>query len=207
VRIIEEVDTMRRLTTVVAVLCLAPLLAGVALADTYNIDTTHTQVLFKVKHLGISTVTGNFGTFSGSFDFDPESLEAGGASVTIDVASIDTGVEDRDTHLRSPDFFEVEKHPEITFKSTKVQNVKDNTFELVGNLTIRGVTKPVTLEVEVGGTATDPWGNEKAAFTAETKINRQEFGLTWSKLLETGGLVVGNEVRILLEVEGNKAKG
>ena len=125
---------MRRLMIVLAILCVAPAVAGVAMADTYNIDAAHTQVLFKVKHLGISTVTGKFVKFSGTFEFDPENLATGKTSVTIDVASIDTGVEDRDNHLRAPDFFEVEKYPEITFKSTKVQNVKGDKFEIVGDL-------------------------------------------------------------------------
>lgn len=198
---------MRRFTTILATLCLALGTIGVATADTYNIDTGHSQVLFKVKHLGISTVTGKFLAFEGTFDFDPAKIDASMVSVTIDVASIDTGVEDRDNHLRAGDFFDVEKHPVMSFKGTKIQQVKGDNFQILGDLTIRDVTKPVTLDVELGGMATDPWGNEKVAFTAETKIDRTEFGLTWSKLLETGGLVVGNNVKIILEIEANKAKG
>jgi polyisoprenoid-binding protein YceI len=197
---------MRRIYIPFVAFCLGFLVAGAASADSYEIDPAHTQVIFKVRHLGITTVTGTFGTFSGAFDFDPADFETASVSAAIDVASIDTGVEARDNHLRTSDFFDVENHPEITFKSTKVQNIEGKSFELVGDLTMRGVTKPVTLDIEFVGTATDPYENEKAAFTASTEINRMDFGVSWGAVLETGGLVVSEEVRILLEVQGTKKK-
>ena len=198
---------MRRIYISLAAICLGLAIAGSAGAQAYTIDPAHTQIMFKVKHLGITTVTGDFGVFFGTFDFDPENFKNGSISVTIDVSSINTGIDDRDNHLRTSDFFDVENHPEMTFKSTKIQNIKDDTFQIVGDLTMRGVTKPVTLHVEFAGTATDPMGNEKAAFSASTKIDRTDFGVSWSKLIETGGLVVSKEVKIILEVQGNKVKG
>ena len=198
---------MRRLNRTLAAIAIGLVIAGSAAADTYTLDPAHTQVMFKVKHLGITTVSGDFGVFSGTFEFDPENFATGSASVTIDVASVDTRNKDRDNHLRTSDFFDVENHPEMTFKSTKIQNIKGDTFQVVGDLTMRGVTKSVTLDVEYSGSATDPWGNEKAAFTATTEINRMDFGVSWSKVIETGGLVVSKDVKIILEVQGNKAKG
>ena len=198
---------MRHMGMSLAAICLCLAIAGSTMAEPYTIDPAHTQITFKVKHLGITNVSGSFGIFSGNFEFDPKAFEKGTASATIDVSSINTGVEQRDNHLRSADFFDVEKHPKMTFKSTKIQGIEGSSFELVGDLTIRGVTKPVTLEVDFDGTATDPFGNEKAAFTASTTINRKDFGMTWNKALEAGGLLVSDEVRILLEVQGNKVKG
>ncbi len=197
---------MHRIFAVLMALTLFLAGAGIASAETYNLDPAHSHVMFKVKHLGISTVTGRFEAFAGTFDFDPAKVSTGATSVTIDVGSINTDVEDRDNHLKSAEFFDAEQFPEISFTSKKVQSVDGNEFEIVGDLTIRGVTKSVTLDVELGGTVTDPWGNERAAFTATTKIDRKDFGLVWNKVLETGGLVVGNEVRISLEIEGIKAK-
>lgn len=187
-------------------------LAGIAFmpinsfAAKYKIDSEHSQVLFKVKHLGISNVTGRFNNFTGSFDYDPDNVKASSAEATIEVESVDTDNKERDDHLRSDDFFSAGKHPLMSFKSKGISNVNGESFKLTGDLTINGVTKPVTLDVEVGGVATDPWGATRAAFEASTKINRKDFGLNWNKLLETGGLVVGDEVKITLEIEGVQEK-
>jgi polyisoprenoid-binding protein YceI len=198
---------MHRTYTILATIALGLVVAGSAVADTYTLDPAHTQISFKVKHLGITTVTGKFDRFSGTFEFDPKNIEAGSTSVSIDVSSVDTGIEARDNHLRTSDFFDVENHPLITFKSAKIRNVKDDKFQIIGDLTIRGVTKPVTLDVEFDGTATDPGGTEKAAFTATTEIDRMDFGVSWNKVLDAGGLVASKEVKIILEVEGDKVKG
>lgn len=176
--------------------------APAARAAEYSIDPAHSQILFKVKHLGISTVTGRFERFSGAFDFDPASGKAASAAATIEAASISTNVEKRDEHLKSPDFLSAAEFPTITFASKQVTAIEGGKLKITGDLTMRGVTKPVVLEAELSGTVTDPWGNERAAFAATTTINRQDFGLAWHKALESGGLVAGNEVRIELEIEG-----
>lgn len=172
----------------------------------YDIDASHSGVIFKVKHLGISTVTGRFEKFTGSFTFDTTDIGASRASAVIEVASINTDVEKRDEHLRGTDFFDVDSHPQITFVGKEVKDVENDRFQLVGDLTMRGVTRTVTLDAEIGGTVKDPWGNDRAAFTATTTVDRRDFGLTWSKVLESGGLVVGKDVRITLEIEGIRKK-
>ncbi len=187
---------------VIAVAAIGILTAGVAFAEHYQLDTAHTQILFKVKHLGISTVTGQFNEFSGFFNVDPNDLGTLQASATINSASVDTANGDRDNHLRSPDFFDAEKYPEIKFVSKKAETFDGGKLKVHGDLTIHGITKTVVLEGEFGGALMGPMGNPRAAFTAAGKINRKDFGLTWNKLLEAGGLVVGEEVRIELEVEG-----
>ena len=170
-------------------------------AGEYVIDGAHSHVMFKIKHMTISSVTGRFEKFKGSFTFDPNHVDKSSGSVTVDVNSVNTDVVDRDNHLKSPEFFDAAKYPEMTFKSTKVI-VKDKThFQLAGNLTLHGVTRPITLDVEYGGTAVDPWGNTRVAFSATGTLNRKDYGLTWNKLLETGGLLVGDEVTINIEVE------
>ncbi|MBI4554002.1 MAG: polyisoprenoid-binding protein [Candidatus Latescibacteria bacterium] len=175
---------------------------GLAHATEYTIDPTHSTVMFKVKHLGISTVTGRFDRFSGTFGFDQKKGTASKAAATIEVASIKTDMNDRDAHLRSADFFNAEQFPTMTFVSKAITNVTPKGFNLTGDLTIHGITRPVVLNVELGGAVKDPWGNERAAFTASTTINRKDFGLTWNKVLETGGLLVGEDVHIMLELEG-----
>lgn len=174
-------------------------------AETYTLDKDHTTVGFKVRHL-LSWVNGSFKNFDGTFEYDSAKPETWKVNATIEAASIDTAVTPRDKHLRSKDFFDVEQFPAITFKSTGVREFTGNTVKLDGNLTIHGVTKPVTLDVEILGEVTDPWGNELSAFSATTKINRTDFGLTWNKAVETGQLLVGEEVVISLEVSGMKKK-
>lgn len=173
-------------------------------AADYKIDADHSTVGFKVRHLAISSVPGRFATFDGTFSFDPANIKASKADATIALKSVDTNSTKRDEHLRGPDFFDVAKFPSMTFKSKEVEELSKDTFKLIGDLTIRGITKPVSLEVQYQGTVKDPWGNEKAGFTASAKINRRDFGLTWNKVLETGGLVVGDDVAINLEIEGTK---
>jgi polyisoprenoid-binding protein YceI len=181
------------------------LMAVNAWAVDYKIDPSHSSVGFKVKHLAISSVPGAFGEFKGSFSFDPANISASKAEAEIETTSISTRDAKRDDHLRGGDFLDAQKFPSIGFKSSKIEKVSDTEFKAYGDLTIRGVTKPVVLEVTYGGAAKDPWGNERAAFVAKTKINRKDFGLTWSKTVETGALLVGEDVDITLEVEGVRA--
>lgn len=180
---------------------------SLALAAQWNLDGSHSEVSFKIRHLGISTVVGNFHDFTGDLEFDPDDLSSFSAEATVQTASVDTDNEDRDNHLRSEDFFNVEKFPTMTFASTKVTDVKDNSFKLHGDLTIHGVTKAVVFDVDFNGVVNDPWGNTKTGLSAETKINRKDFGLTWNKALEAGGLVVGEDVTIMLEIEAAMDKG
>jgi polyisoprenoid-binding protein YceI len=170
-------------------------------AANYAIDMTHSQIQFSVKHLGISTVTGKFSTFEGVLEFDPEAMGNGRVEVVIDAASIDTAVEKRDEHLRSADFFNVAEHPELRFESTSVETTEEGLI-VRGDLTISGVTRPVALEAVFSGRAVDPWGNSRVGFEASTTINRKDFGLTWNKILESGGLLVSEEVKISLVVQG-----
>ena len=169
---------------------------------TWNLDLSHSEINFAVKHMMISTVRGKFNKFSGTIDFNEADPASSSIDVSIDVASIDTKDEKRDGHLKGADFFDVEKTPQITFKATSITPIKENKFTVKGDLTLRGVTKPVTLDGTFGGTVTDPWGNEKAAFSATGVINRTDFGITWNKNLDKGGLLVGNEVTLSIEVEG-----
>lgn len=172
-----------------------------ASAADYIIDQDHSTVDFKIRHL-LSKVRGSFNQFEGKFSYEPGKPETWNAEAVIQAASIDTNVPERDKHLRSADFFDVEKYPTLTFKSTKVTDVTESTAKLHGMLTIHGVEKPVVLDVEIHGVETDPWGNVRSAFTATTKVNRKDFGLAWNQALETGKLLVGEEVEITLEVEG-----
>lgn len=170
---------------------------------TWMIDPQHTRVGFSARHLMAAKVRGSFKSFSGTIEIgDP--VESSSIEVTIDAGSIDTGVEDRDGHLRSPDFLQVEDYPKLEFTSTAVRAV-DSHYEVDGDLTIRDTTKPVTLVVEYHGLMTDPWGNDKAIFTASTTIEREEWGLTWNAPLEAGGWLVGKKVDIELEVQAAPA--
>jgi polyisoprenoid-binding protein YceI len=166
----------------------------------WTIDPMHSQVEFAVRHLMISTVKGRFGEANGRVVADDDLRDAE-IDVTINVVSIDTHQPDRDTHLRSADFFDVEHHPTMTFKSTRVEAQKDDTLRVIGNLTIKGISKEVVLTVTPEGRGKDPWGGERAGFTATTKINRRDFGLTWNQALETGGVVVGDEIKISIDAE------
>jgi polyisoprenoid-binding protein YceI len=149
----------------------------------------------------IATVKGRFGEVQGTVELDPLRIDAGHVDVSINAASIDTRSEQRDAHLRSPDFFDVEKYPTITYRSRRIEQLSGGQLLVVGDLTIRGITREVPLTVTPGGFARDPWGNERAAYVATTEISRGDFGLTWNAALETGGVLVGDEVKINLEVE------
>ncbi|MCI0570520.1 MAG: YceI family protein, partial [Myxococcaceae bacterium] len=172
---------------------------------TWNIDTTHSGINFSVRHMVISKVRGSFRAFAGTVTLDEQAATAASVTARIEVASIDTGVEQRDGHLRSPDFFDAEKYPAITFQSTKVQKGAGNHLVVTGNLTIRDVTREVSLDVEQLGTGKDPWGNERVAFAAKTSINRGDYGLKWNQALEAGGVLVGEKIDIELEVQAVKA--
>lgn len=167
---------------------------------TFHIDTSHSEVGFQVRHL-LTRVRGRFTAFSGTINFDQDHPEQSSVRLAIEAASIDTSQADRDTHLRSADFFAVNEFPSLTFESTGIALVAGGTFEVAGTLTIRGVSKPIVLPVTHLGSAKDPWGNEKLAFETETTINRKDFGLNWNAALEAGGFLVGDEVKISVSVQ------
>jgi polyisoprenoid-binding protein YceI len=183
------------------VLSAALFLGSPVFAANYAVDVDHTSVSFKIRHI-LSNVQGHFRQFEGTIAYEPGKPETWSAEGVIQAASIDTNVEPRDKHLRSADFFEVEKYPTISFKTVKVIEASDAAAKLEGLLTMHGIEKPVVLDVEIHGVAKDPWGNTRASFTVTTLLNRKDFGLTWNKTLETGQLLVGEEVKITLEVEG-----
>ncbi|MFA5807818.1 MAG: YceI family protein [bacterium] len=190
----------RRIILAAAVLCLvAP---GLLLAAPWEFDPEHTGVQFKVRHLMVSSVRGEFEKVSGKIVYDEADVTKSSADITIDTASITTRVAKRDEHLRSPDFLDVVKYPGIAFKSKRVEKAGNGTLKMTGDLTIRGVTKEVVLTVEGPTPAIkDPWGNRRVGGQATAKINRKDFGLVWNKALETGGVVVGDEVEITIDVE------
>lgn len=173
-------------------------------AGTYNLDVAHTSIGFVVKHMMVSKVRGRFDTFEGAVTIAENPLESA-AELTIQTDSITTGAADRDGHLRSDDFLSVEKFPTITFKSTRVVSHKGDEFTVVGDLTIRDVTKEVELTVEYGGAGTNPWGQAVWGYTITTEFDREDFGLTWNQALETGGVLVGKKVKIEIEGEANPA--
>jgi len=174
---------------------------GYALASEYVVDPAHTNAMFAVKHMMVTTVRGRFKKVQGTLNLDDKDVTKSSVTATIDAASIDTDEPKRDEHLRSPDFFDVQKFPTITFKSTKVQRAR-NGLKVTGDLTIRDVTRPVVLEVE-GPTkpVKDPKGNVKIGASASTKVNRQDFGLKWNAPIEAGGVVVGDEIKITMDLE------
>jgi polyisoprenoid-binding protein YceI len=166
------------------------------------LDPTHSEVEFKVKHLMISTVTGHFSSFLADVTTEGEDFTSSKVTFTLDAASISTNNEQRDGHIKGPDFFDVAKYPQIKFAITKIENVdNDGSYDLYGDLTIRSITKNVKLEVEFGGVIKDPWGNTRAGFAVNGKINRKEFGLTWHMTTDTGGIVLGDDVRIHVALE------
>lgn len=170
----------------------------------WTLDTTHSAAEFAVKHLMISTVKGRFTTLDGSGETSPDGILAS-VEMTLDAASIDTHVAQRDEHLRSADFLDAAQHPKLTFRSTRIDQ-RGADVTIAGDLTIRGVTKPVTLTGEFTAPVKDPWGNQRAALAVGAKLSRKEFGLTWNQFLEAGGVAVGDEVRIAVEVEAVAAR-
>lgn len=172
---------------------------------TWNIDATHSHVEFAIRHLMIATVRGRFTDVRGTVTSHGDDPSKGEVDVHIGVASVDTRDAQRDAHLRSAEFFEADKYPEMTFRSLRITDVSGNEFKLTGNLTIRGVTREITFDVTSNGRAKDPWGGERSGFSATGRIKRGDFGLTWNQALETGGVLVGDDVRITLDVELVKA--
>ncbi len=187
----------KTLTAVVLMLVLAVSVP----AATWKLDKAHSSIGFSVRHMVISKTTGTFGEFDGAIEFDGKNVMTGSVEVTAQMASVDTDDTKRDDHLRSPDFFDVEKYPTMTFKSTKVKSTGKDSFELTGMLTIKGISREVTFDCEFNGTMSDPMGNTRAGFSAETEIDRQDFNVSFSKVLDGGGLVVGDMVKLMLELE------
>lgn len=175
-------------------------------AAEYEIDGSHSSVSFKVRHLVVGKTRGQFNSFSGVVHYEPGKPKSWKVEAVIDVASIDTDNEKRDQHLRGKDFFDAKKYPKIIFASSGVKGLKGDSGKLLGELTIRGITKKVELDVEINGLVKDPWGNERVGFTATTVINRFDYGISFSKKLDKGGLVVGDKVRITLEIEAIRRK-
>ncbi len=197
---------MKRIARIAAVLLAAVPALALAGTSTWTINPAHSHTGFAVKHLVISTVRGEFGKTTGSVVLDDQDITRSTVEATIDATTINTRVPDRDTHLKSPDFFDVAKYPTLTFKSTKVEKAGDGKLKVTGNLTLHGVTKPITLDVEgPTGEIKDPWGNTRRGLSATAKLNRKDFGLAWSKMVEAGP-VVGDEVSIDLEAELLKSK-
>lgn len=180
---------------------------GIASAETarFNVDPDHSIIEFQVKHMVISKTTGRFTDYSGFVDLDPENAQVKTIEATIKAASITTNHEKRDTHLKSADFFDVEKYPTLTYRLKSLKKMGEE-FTAFGELTMHGVTREIVLVGSFNGTTKDPWGNVRAGFTGKGKLNRKDFGMNWSKTLDNGGLVVGDEVDIRLEIEAVKAK-
>lgn len=187
--------------------CLLMAMPALSFATTWNIDPEHSNVGFKVKHLMVSNVKGSFDKYTGVVEINDKDITKSKVDVSIDTNSINTNVQKRDEHLRSADFFDVAKFPAMTFTSKKVAKAGKDRLKVTGDLTLHGITRTVVLDVEgPSKEIKDPWGNIRKGATATTKINRKDFGLTWNKALETGGVVVGDEVTITLEIEMIKAQ-
>jgi polyisoprenoid-binding protein YceI len=201
----KETRMIRYLSSLIVTLLLVAA-AGLASAGTYTVDNAHSSISFSVSHMVISKTKGAFEDYAASFTYEPGDVDAWGADVTIQAASIDTNDDKRDEHLRSADFFDVAKFPTITFVSTEVKSTGKDSAQLTGDLTMHGVSKSVTLDVKIHGVVTDPWGNQRAGFSATGKIDRKDWGLTWNKALDSGGVVVGDDVTIEIEIEGILSK-
>jgi polyisoprenoid-binding protein YceI len=177
----------------------APTASTTTAQSTWRIDADHTQVWFSVRHMMFATVTGQFPGVSGEVKLNEQDLSKSSIDVQLDAATVDTRSEQRDAHLRSGDFFDVENHPQLTFVSRRVESVGGSKYRITGDLTIRGTTREVVLDAEETGRGTDPWGQEKLGFTASTAIDRKDFGLTWNQALEAGGVLVSDEVKITID--------
>ena len=172
------------------------------MATTWTLDPAHSEVGFKIKHLMITNVKGNFGTYTVNAETEGEDFTKAKISFEAEVASVNTNNEQRDGHLKAPDFFDAEKFPKITFEATEVENVDhDGSYELLGNLTIKGISKPIKLDVEFGGVIHDLWGGVRAGFTINGKINRKDWGLTWNAVTESGGMLVAEVLNITCEIQ------
>ena len=198
---------MKRIFRSLAAVMLTLLLPLAAVASTWNIDPEHSHIGFKIKHLMVSNVKGNFNKYTGTVDLNEKDITKSKVVVSIDTTSIDTNVQKRDDHLKSADFLDVAKYPTMTFVSKKIAKVGNDGLKITGDLTLHGVTKEVVLNVEeLSSESKDPWGNIRRGATATATINRKDFGVTWNKGLETGGVLIGEEVHIILEIEMIKAK-
>ena len=196
---------IRRLATILLLAAAALATSGACATETFDIDTSHSNVSFKIRHL-ISNTAGRFSDFSGSIAFDAADPARSSVSLTIKSASIDTADAKRDGHLKSPDFFDVAKYPELTFASTKISKSSGNTYNVTGNFTMHGVTREITIPVEILGVAKDPWGNERAGFSTSFTLDRKDYGIVWNKVLDAGGTLLGNEVAVSINIEAVKAK-
>jgi polyisoprenoid-binding protein YceI len=172
--------------------------------EKWDIDAVHSSIGFTVRHMVVAKVHGQFTKWAGTLELDPGQLTTSKVDITIDAASIDTRDEKRDGHLKSADFLDVEKQPNITFKSKLIEKKGNDAYRMMGDLTIRGVTRDVVLDVEFGGRAKDPWGGDRMGFTAKGKIDRKDFGAKWNAALETGGVLVGDTVDLTIEIEAVK---
>lgn len=184
-----------------AILTAMPVLA----AEVHNIDASHSEVSFQLRHL-VTQVRGNFNDYEGTINLDPANLEKSSVDFRIKAASIDTNNADRDKHLRAEDFFHTEKYPEITFKSKSIKKADKDTYNVTGTLTMRGVSKEVTLPVTYLGAVKDPWGNQKAGFATEVTLNRKDYGINWNAALDNGGFVLSDEVKVSINLETQQKK-
>jgi polyisoprenoid-binding protein YceI len=174
------------------------------MTNRWDIDVAHSAIHFHVRHMVISKVHGRFARWAGAIQLDPQDLTRSSVEVTIDAASIDTQVADRDAHLRSADFLDVARYPQLAFRSTRIEKVAGAGYRVTGQLELHGVTREVVLDAEFAGTGKDPWGNERAGFSARTSLDRRDFGLVWNAALEAGGVLVGEKVEITIELEAVK---
>lgn len=170
----------------------------------WSVDPTHSSVDFSIRHMMIAKVKGTFHTFEAQIEADPEDLTTADIQFSVDLSSIDTRNSDRDAHLRSADFFDVEQYPKMTFQSTRIVKTGEGQYDVTGNLTLHGVTRTETFSVTFEGAGKDPWGNEKVGFSGQGSIKRSDYGLTWNAALETGGVLVGDEVKVSIEIEAVK---
>jgi polyisoprenoid-binding protein YceI len=168
------------------------------------VDQAHSGIDFSVKHMMISTVKGSFNNFEALIEANPEDLTTANIEFKIDIASIDTHNNDRDAHLRSADLFEIEKYPNIMFKTTKIVKTDDNEYDVIGDVSMHGITRPETFKATFEGQGKDPWGNEKVGFSAEGKLKRSDFGITYNAALETGGVLIGDQVKLSILIEASK---
>jgi polyisoprenoid-binding protein YceI len=178
---------------------------NVMAAEKWNFDSAHSSIEFVVRHMLVSKVRGRFTRWTGAFRYDEQNPTASSLEVQIDAASVDTHEAQRDAHLRSADFFDVANHPHLTFRSTGVEAKGAGRFALKGDLTIRGVTRAVVLDAELGGRLKDPWGNERVGFAATTSIDRKDFGVSYNQVLDVGGLALGENVEVAIEIEATRA--
>ena len=186
---------------IVVIAAITTLMAAGATAQVWNFDKNHSYIGFTAKHMVITTVPGKFEDYTGQINFDGKDFTTGSAEVTIQAASINTDSEKRDNHLRSSDFFDVAKYPTITFKSTKIERTEGNNFNMTGDLTIKGITKPVTLACTLNGLITDPYGNTRAGFTATGMIKRHDFNIAWDNKLKDGTFIVGEDILLDIQAE------